>query len=183
MTNGKNNSIIVIDKEEGRTKKMENKFLGLTIEKWLELYEKFNGCNCYEIYFLYRHDLYKIELKTLGIEMLKMGKESSKKGGHLKLRLAVTSAIKQAWIASGKAKKLMSEEKFVEVAQDLGINKGQVCEYLSAKARKQEYTLDSTRFDKAGDVNLKRKKIQVKFENASLTQLRTIAKVAKLAIA
>ena len=72
----------------------------------------------------------------------------------------------------------MSEQKLIELAEDKGLNKGQACEYLSAKARKQEYTLDSTRFDKAGDVNLKRKKIQVKFENASLTQLRTIAKVA-----
>lgn len=81
---------------------------------------------------------------------------------------------------SGKAKQVMSEEKFLQLTEKQELNKGQTCEYLSAKARKQDYTLDSTRFDKAGDVNLKRKKIQVKFENASLTQLRTIAKVAGL---
>ena len=150
------------------------------IKFWLEKYEELNGCNCYEIYFNFKHEIYKIELKKLDISFVKIGRESSSKGGWEKLRLAITSAKKQEWLLSGKAKKLMSEQKLIELAEDKGLNKGQACEYLSAKARKQEYTLDSTRFDKAGDVNLKRKKIQVKFENASLTQLRTIAKVAGL---
>ena len=148
------------------------------VKFWLEKYEDCAGCTCYEIYFIFKHVLYKIELKHLDSSIVKIGKESSSKGGWEKLRLAITSAKKQEWLVSGKAKKLMSEQKLIELAEDKGLNKGQACEYLSAKARKQEYTLDSTRFDKAGDVNLKRKKIQVKFENASLTQLRTIAKVA-----
>lgn len=147
---------------------------------WLEKYQEFAGCNCYEIYFIFRNNLYKTELKELEVEMVKLGKESSSKGGHEKLKLNITSAIKQSWLLSGKAKKIMTEQELINKAQELGLNKGQTCEYLSAKARKQDYTLDSTRFDKAGDVNLKRKKIQVKFENASLTQLRTIAKVAGL---
>ena len=148
------------------------------IKYWLEQYEKFSGCNAYEIYFNFRHTIYKIELKELDIEIVKLGRESSSKGGHEKLVMQVSSAKKQQWLLSGKAKQVMSEEKLIAKAQELGLNKGQTCEYLSAKARKQEYKLDSTRFDKAGDVNLKRKRIQVKYENASLTQLRTIAKVA-----
>ena len=153
------------------------------IKFWLEKYEELNGCNCYEIYFNFKHKIYKIELKKLDISIVKLGRESSSKGGHEKLRLQVSSAKKQEWLLSGKAKELMSEEKLNEIALDKGLNKGQACEYLSAKARHQDYTLDSTRFDKAGDVNLKRKKIQVKYENASLTQLRTIAKVAGLVTA
>ena len=153
------------------------------IKFWLEKYEEFNGCNCYEIYFNFKHTIYKIELKKLDAEIVKLGRESSSKGGHEKLRLSIKTATKQAWILSGKAREVMSEEKLNRTAEELELNKGQTCEYLSAKARKQEYTLDSTRFDKAGDVNLKRKKIQVKFENASLTQLRTIAKVAGLVTA
>ncbi len=148
------------------------------IKFWLEKYEEFNGCNCYEIYFNYRHTLYKIELKKLDTSIVKLGRESSSKGGYEKLRLSITSAKKQEWLMSGKAKRLMSEEELNKLAEEKELNRGQACEYLSTRARKQEYTLDSTRFDKAGDVNLKRKKIQVKFENASLTQLRTIAKVA-----
>ena len=152
----------------------------MEIEKWLKLYEQYNGCNCYEIYFLFNKKLYKIELKQLDAGFVKMGRESSSKGGWEKLRLAVNKAKKIEWLASGKAREVMTQDEFIKLAEELGLNKGQACEYLSAKARKQSYTLDSTRFDKAGDVNLKRKKIQVKFENASLTQLRTIAKVAGL---
>lgn len=147
---------------------------------WLNEYEKHAGCTHYEIYFSFRNNLFKIELKKLDPEIVKLGRESSSKGGYEKLRLQISSAKKQEWIISGKAKKIMSNEKFIELAQEKELNKGQTCEYLSAKARKQEYKLDSTRFDKTGDVNLKRKKIQVKYENASLTQLRTIAKVAGL---
>ena len=147
---------------------------------WLKQYEDFSGCTHYEIYFIYRNKLYKIELKKLDPEIVKIGRESSSKGGYEKLRLQISSAKKQQWIVEGKAKLVMTSEKFLAIAQEEGLNKGQTCEYLSAKARKQEYKLDNVRFDKAGDVNLKRKKIQVKFENASLTQLRTIAKVAGL---
>lgn len=147
---------------------------------WLKQYEDFSGCTHYEIYFIYRNKLYKIELKKLDPEIVKIGRESSSKGGWEKLRLQISSAKKQQWIIEGKAKLVMTSEKFLAIAQEEGLNKGQTCEYLSAKARKQEYKLDNVRFDKSGDVNLKRKKIQVKFENASLTQLRTIAKVAGL---
>ena len=125
------------------------------IKFWLEKYEEFNGCNCYEIYFNFKHTIYKIELQKLDAEIVKLGRESSSKGGHEKLRLSITTATKQSWLLSGKAKEVMSEEKLNRTAEELELNKGQTCEYLSAKARKQEYTLDSTRFDKAGDVNLK----------------------------
>lgn len=147
---------------------------------WLEEYEKHAGCTHYEIYFIFKNNLFKIEMKKLDNEIVKIGRESSSKGGWEKLRLQISSAKKQQWIIEGKAKQIMASEKFIAIAQENGLNKGQTCEYLSAKARKQEYKLDNVRFDKAGDVNLKRKKIQVKFENASLTQLRTIAKVAGL---
>ncbi|MBR1984748.1 MAG: hypothetical protein IKA31_03320, partial [Clostridia bacterium] len=134
----------------------------------------------YEIYFTFKNNLFKIEMKKLDNEIVKIGRESSSTGGWEKLRLQISSAKKQQWIIEGKAKLVMTSEKFLAIAQEEGLNKGQTCEYLSAKARKQEYKLDNVRFDKSGDVNLKRKKIQVKFENASLTQLRTIAKVAGL---
>lgn len=150
------------------------------IKFYLEKYENLNGANCYEIYFIANHELYKIELKKLEDDIVKIARESSKKGGYEKLRLYIPSRKKQEWLKSGKARRIGKEEKLLKTMKENGLNKGQACEYLSAKARKQEYKLDSTRFDKAGDVNLKRKKIQVKFENASLTQLRTIDKVAKL---
>ena len=63
MTTGNNSSIIKEQKRKGKTK-MEN------VEKikfWLEKYEELNGCNCYEIYFNFKHEIYKIELKKLDV--------------------------------------------------------------------------------------------------------------------
>lgn len=148
------------------------------IDYYLKLYEEHNGCNCYEVYFCYKKAIYKIELKNIPSSIVKLTRESSRNGGKEKLRLYVNSATKQAWLLGGNAKKVMTEENLLKKAKDLNLNKGQYCEYLSSKARKLEYKLDNTRFDVAGDVNLKRKKIQVKYENASLAQLDTILKVA-----
>lgn len=147
------------------------------VKEYLTKYEKIMNTTKYEMYFIFEHKLYKIQLNTLDLTMVKLGKESSKKGGFEKLRLSITKAIKTEFINSGKARYIMTEEHFITKAKIANLNKGQYCEYLSATSRKQEYKLDSTRFDKGGDVNLKRKQIQVKFENASLTQLRTIDKV------
>lgn len=149
----------------------------LKVKEYLEKYEKIMNNTKYEMYFINEHKLYKIQLNNLDIQMVKLGKESSKKGGFEKLRLSITKAIKTEFINSGKARYVMTEQHFIEKAKIANLNKGQYCEYLSTTSRKQEYKLDSNRFDKGGDVNLKRKQIQVKFENASLTQLRTIDKV------
>lgn len=148
----------------------------MKVKEYLQKYERIMNNIKYEMYFISEHKLYKIQLDKLSFEMVKLGKESSSKGGYEKLRLSITKAIKQEFINSGKARYIMTEEHFIEKAKVANLNKGQYCEYISATSRKQEYKLDSVRFDKGGDVNLKRKQIQVKFENASLTQLRTIDK-------
>lgn len=160
--------------KENKTMTNESK-----VKEYLQKYERIMNNIKYEMYFINEHKLYKIQLNKLDFEMVKLGKESSSKGGYEKLRLSITKAIKTEFIQSGKARYIMTEQHFIEKAKVANLNKGQYCEYLSATSRKQEYKLDSTRFDKAGDVNLKRKQIQVKFENASLTQLRTIDKVYK----
>lgn len=149
----------------------------MKVKEYLSKYERIMNNIKYEMYFIFEHKLYKIQLNQLNETIVKLGRESSKKGGFEKLRLSITKAVKVEFINSGKARYVMTEQHFVEKAKIANLNKGQYCEYISATSRKQEYKLDSTRFDKAGDINLKRKQIQVKFENASLTQLRTIDKV------
>lgn len=98
------------------------------------------------------------------------------KGGYEKLRLQMNKMQKYNLIINGNARKLMTEDSFLKKCKTDNLNKGQECEKISCEFRGIEYKKDNVRFDKAGDVNLKRKQIQVKFENASLTQLRTIDK-------
>lgn len=148
------------------------------LQHYVNEYERLSGANAYEIYFEKDGNLHKIELAGITADMVRITTESERNGGKEKLKLYVNAKKKNEWLASGKARKIMTTNNFCKLANELGYNKGQTCEYLSAKARNQEFKLDNVRFDKAGDVNLKRKKIQVKFENASLTALSTIDKVA-----
>lgn len=65
------------------------------VKYWLDLYEKFNGCNCYEIYFILKHNLYKIELKTLEEKIIKIGRESSSKGRIRKIKICYNKSTKR----------------------------------------------------------------------------------------
>ena len=148
------------------------------LQTYVNKYEQLSGANAYEIYFEKNGSLHKIELAGISADMVRITTESVKNGGKEKLKLYVNNKKKAEWLASGKAKQIMSTDKFTQLAQDLGYNKGQTCEYLSCKARNLEFHLDIVRFDKAGYINLKYKKIQVKFENASLATLATIDSLA-----
>lgn len=148
----------------------------LKIKKYFDLYEKHSGANSYDLYFIFKGNLYRAMIKTLNIDWVRLARESSSKGGYEKLRLQISAMQKYDLIANGNAKKLISEETFLKKCKADNLNKGQECEKISCEFRGIEYKKDNVRFDKAGDVNLKRKQIQVKFENASLTQLRVIEK-------
>lgn len=148
------------------------------VEYCFKLYKEHSGCTVYELYFVKNGFLWKIELEELPLEAVKLVRESSKNGGKEKLRLYVNAELKEQFLLTGKCKKIMTKADFEKQAKDFGRTKGHFCEYLSNKSRNLTYKVDVTRFDKAGDINLKRKKIQVKFENASLAQLDTILKVA-----
>jgi hypothetical protein len=124
--------------------------------------------------FTYNGVLYSIKIRELPVELVRLTTES--KGG-IKLKMQVGKAQKAQWIASGKATKLMSEEKFTEMVKNSKYNKGEILEKIVTEKRGLEWKKDSVRYDKAGDIDLKRDRIQVKFENASLTSAYTMYRV------
>lgn len=150
------------------------------LERLLNLYEEQSKANCIEMYFVCDKILYKRQMNKITKDITSFGITSKSKGHKEVIRMRVLKATKLEWLQNEKVTKVMTEEKFVQLSKKLNLNKGQTCEYLSAKARKQEFKLDSTRYDKAGDVDLKRKRIQVKFENASVAVVDTILKLAKI---
>lgn len=143
----------------------------------IENYKKYNKSNKYELYFIYKKVLYKIIIKELNNNNIKITTESKSHGGQQKLRLYFNNKDKEQMLMNG-ATEVMNEQKFLDLAKTLKLNKGETCEYLAHKQRNLEYKRDNIRFDKAGDINLKRDKIQVKFENASIARISTIIKVA-----
>ena len=127
-----------------------------------------------EIGFIVNKILYSIKLKEIDIAMVKLTTES--KGG-LKLKLQISKAQKLEWLASGKAKRLATEQEFIKLVSESKYNKGEVLEKMLTEKRGMEWHKDSVRYDKAGDIDLKRDRIQVKFENASLTSAYTMTRV------
>lgn len=143
------------------------------------LYQKQQKSKKYEIYFIYNKMLYKTSIKHLEDKILKLDKTSQKRGGKKTLRLKLLKEYKQQIVEEGNAIKIMSVEKFNKTCRNQNLNKGECCEYLSCKARNLEYKRNNTRYDKAGDINLKRTSIQVKFQNATIASVDTILKLAK----
>lgn len=157
-------------RQEERTAKKE-------LKKLLKDYHNQAKHNKIEIYFIYKKVLYKIQIDEITEEIATFGRTSKKKGNKKVIRLRLLNAKKLEYLESGKAVRVMTEKHLIELSQKLGLNKGQTCEYLSARARKQEYKLDSKRYDKGGDIELKRKSIQVKFQNATVAMVDTILKL------
>lgn len=147
------------------------------INYYVNEYHKLSEATSYELYFAYKKVLHKIELAEISTDMVRLTTESQKNGGTEKLKLYVNNKKKAELIASGKAQEVMSTERFEELAQELGYNKGQTCEYIATTSRNLSFKLDNVRFDKAGDINIGRYKIQVKFENATLVNCSTIDKL------
>ena len=131
----------------------------------------------YLMIFIYCKKVYSIKIKhnELTEDMVKLSTES--KGG-IKLMLRITKEIKEQWIASGKATYICTEKYFNKQVKESKYNKGEIAEKIVTEKRGQQWKKDNVRYDKAGDINLKRDSIQVKFQNASLTSAKTMLKVA-----
>ena len=137
-------------------------------------YKATTKANRTEIGFIVDKVLYSIKLKEIDITMVRLTTES--KGG-LKLKLQISKAQKLEWLASGKAKRLATEQEFTKLVSESKYNKGEVLEKMLTEKRGMEWHKDSVRYDHAGDIDLKRDRIQVKFENASLTSAYTMTRV------
>lgn len=139
-----------------------------------ETYKATTKANKIEIGFIVDGVLYAIKLNEITVDMVRLTTES--KGG-LKLKLQISKTQKLKWLASGKAKKLATEQEFTKLVSESKYNKGEVLERILTEKRGLKWHKDSIRYDKAGDIDLKRDRIQVKFENASLTSAYTMARV------
>lgn len=143
-------------------------------EDLFAIYETTTKSTHIEIVFVYNKMVYAIKLKNISSENVTLGTSSA---GGLQLRLSIKKAQKQQWLMSGKARKIIEEEKFLEEVKASKYNKGEIAEKIMTERRGMKWTKDNVRYDKAGDVDLKRDKIQIKFENASLTRASTIVNV------
>ena len=149
----------------------------MTREEMISRYTALAAAHKYIVGFVANGNLYYTTYTgMIADELLKMDRVSSKKGGMLKIRVRLSAKIKGMLIAADKAV-LVGGAELLDTNDKY--NKGErferiITELLTGESWKK----DSVPFWKAGDIQLNGEEIQIKLDQAELTNERTLAKAA-----
>jgi hypothetical protein len=139
----------------------------------IRYYRKYSGAHGYIIGFSYKKKNYMIRIEgDIMPRFLKMGKQSSKKGGNEKLDLYLNNELKEELIRKGA----------IEIDYEIhkGNNGGEfekwVQNYYGVPAR----DWDDTGFWQCGDLTIDGKEYQVKFEGAQFVTVVTLHGLQKM---
>lgn len=161
---------------------MERLVPEMTMEEMVAIYGKYAGAHKYLVGFTRGNSVYYVLVSFRDLfAFLKLDHASSKRGGHAKIRVRVSSTQAMALINRGQAVKLCGLE---ELNADSKYNKGENFERVVTELLAGEvWVKDSVPFWVKGDVNLNGEEVQVKLDGAELTNERTVAKAEALAAA
>lgn len=147
----------------------------MTKGNFFRYYNKLTGADRTLIFFKYKGDIYIYECHHIPQRWASEHFESKSKGGYQKFRL---------WVPAKEKPELIKKSVKVATAAELAAlpykNNGHKCEaWLHKVCELGEYTPDSLRFDKGGDVVINGVSYQVKYQNASLTNVNVLHKAQK----
>jgi len=149
----------------------------MTLTEMINLYNALTAADGYIVGFVLNHLLYYVRFDGhLPTEILKFDRASSKRGGMAKVRVRLGSEIRKALVANGRAV-LMGSETMLMTADKW--NKGERFERIITETlTATEWVKDSIPFNVAGDIELNGQQIQIKFDDAELTNEKTLRRVA-----
>lgn len=157
----------------------------MTKGNFFRYYNRLTGADRTLVFFIYNSKVYKYDCKHIAPRWTRKERESAKNGGWEKFKMYINADEKKRLVP--KSEVVMTIEEFEAIPYK---NKGHKCEYWLHKAYNLgEYKTDNIRFDKCGDVRINGIEYQVKFENASLTNVNILhkaqkdARIAKKAVA
>ena len=148
----------------------------MTLNEMVSLYNALSAADGYIVGFILNHLLYYVRFDGhLPQEILKFDRASSKRGGMAKVRVRLGSEIRKALVASGKAVLIGVEDLLLT---DDRYNKGERFERIITESLTSEkWVKDSVPFNVAGDITLNGEQIQIKFDDAELTNERTLQRI------
>ena len=150
---------------------MRNYTKPMTKGNFFRYYNKLNGADAYIMFFTYDGKLWMFKTSHIKPSWTVEARESSSNGGYQKWKIYLRKNHKEQFIKNG-AEVVATVEEFDNMPYK---NKGHKCEWFLHQAYNLgEYAPDRTRFDKDGDVTIDGIKYQVKFENASLTNVKVL---------
>ena len=149
----------------------------MTKSNFFRYYNRLTGADRTLVFFEYKGNIYIHECHHIAPRWAHEEFESSKNGGHQKFRMRISTDEKVKLIP--KSKMVMTSKEFNAIPYK---NKGHKCEaWLHMVCDLGEYTPDHKRFDECGDVRIGGVEYQVKFQNASLTNVVVLHKAQKRA--
>lgn len=137
----------------------------------LRNYEATSAADAYIIGFAIAGRVYVAKVAKLREDMVQLDRESSSHGGAAKLRLSITTRMR-AILRNAGALEVGSVAEVLEA----GMNKGEAFEKWYYKRCGQVWTKDNVPYWKDGDITVNGEKLQLKWENASLTNENVIRK-------
>lgn len=144
----------------------------MTKGNFFRYYNRLTGADRTLVFFEYKGNIYIHECHHIAPRWAHEEFESSKNGGHQKFKMYISTAEKAKLV--GKSHLVMTKAEFEAIPYK---NKGHKCEaYLHKACGLGEYTPDHVRFDECGDVEINGIQYQVKFQNASLTNVVVLHK-------
>lgn len=155
----------------------------MTKEEMATKYDMLAGAHSYLVGFAHHDHLYYFMANFAELTAyLKLDRASSKRGGMAKLRVRVSSEQRHQLVASGKAQLLGTADLLEAEAR---YNKGENFEKLvTEQVAGERWEKDNKPFWECGDVRLGGVEVQVKFDNAELTNEKTLGRrLAMLAAA
>lgn len=143
-----------------------------------EMIKKYNALaytHNYIFGFAYKGNVYMVETKNDVLPyILKLDRAS--RGAGMALRFCPTNEQKLNLIAKG-AKVVCSKVFFDETVASLKYNKGETFEKMVTEAYGQEWTKDNVPFTIDGDLTVDGVAYQIKFEKATFTNEKTLARM------
>lgn len=147
----------------------------MTKQNFLKYYNKLSGADKTLIFFQKDGKIYLWECNHIAPRWVNSAYESSSKGGQQKFRMYINTKEKEKLIKKG-AIEVMTLTDFEKISY---ANKGMKCEKWLHDKTNQSYIPNNKRFDKGGDICVNGVEYQIKFENASLTNVDVLHKAQK----
>jgi len=149
----------------------------MTLNEMVALYNTLTAADGYIVGFILNHLLYYVQFDGhLPAEILKFDRASSKRGGMAKVRVRLGADFRKAMVANGQAVLLGAENLLLTADK---YNKGERFERIITETlTATEWVKDSIPFNVAGDIELNGRQIQVKFDDAELTNEKILKRVA-----
>ena len=144
-------------------------------EMMINRYNQLSYTHNYIYGFYFQNVIYMVEANAdLMPYILKLDKAS--RGAGYSLRFCPTNAQKVLLLSKG-AIALCSKEFFEQTVRESKYNKGEIFEKMVTEFYGQEWTKDNVPFTENGDLTVNGIAYQIKFEKATFTNEKTLARM------